>query len=375
MGPLAGVSVIEMAGLGPAPFAGMMLSDLGADVLRIDRKPAGGGDSFERVKAPNFIDRGRRSLALDLKHPEGVALALDLIASADAVIEGFRPGVMERLGLGPEVCLQRNPRLVYGRVTGWGQTGPLAETAGHDINYVALTGVLHAIGGAETPVPPLNLLGDFAGGAMMLALGLVCALYEAKGSGRGQVIDAAMTDGVSTLAAMIHSFRANGMWRDARAANLLDGGAPFYRAYKCADGKFVAVGALEPQFFAALLDGLGIAAADLPDRWRPENWPVLAARLSDAFYAKTRDAWTEVFAGSDACVTPILTLEEAPLHPHNAHRRVFSDGEPAPAPRFSRTTGEIAGPPAEIGRGGEDALRERGIDAERIARLKAAGAL
>ena len=255
MGPLAGLSVVEMAGLGPAPFAGLMLADMGADVLRIDRKSRGADAAFERVKAPNTIDRGRRTVTLDLKIPEAAALALDLIAAADVVIEGFRPGVMERLGLGPEVCLARNPALVYGRVTGWGQSGPLSATAGHDINYIALAGVLHAIGGAERPLPPLNLIGDFGGGAMMLAFGVVCALWEAKTSGRGQVVDAAMTDGAATLAAMIYSFRAQGVWSDRRAANLLDGGAPFYRTYACADGKHVAVGALEPQFYADLAAG------------------------------------------------------------------------------------------------------------------------
>ena len=375
MGPLSGLKVIEMAGIGPAPFAGMMLSDMGADVLRIDRKPSASADTFDRVKEPNFVDRGRRSIALDLKKPEAAALALDLIAGAEAVIEGFRPGVMERLGLGPDVCLGRNPRLVYGRVTGWGQDGPLARTAGHDINYIALTGVLHAIGGAERPVPPLNLVGDFAGGAMMLAFGLVCALLEAKTSGRGQVVDAAMTDGASTLAAMIFSFRATGIWRDERAANLLDGGAPFYRAYACADGGFVAVGALEPQFFAALLKGLGVDAAELPDRWLREHWPEIEARFAAIFATKSRDAWADIFAGTDACVTPILSLGEAPGHPHNAFRRSFAGGEPRPAPRFSRTPGEIAGPPVTIGQGGDAALRDRGISDERIAALKACGAM
>jgi alpha-methylacyl-CoA racemase len=375
MGPLSGLNVIEMAGLGPAPFVGMMLSDMGADVLRIDRKSAGGSDSFDKVKAPNLVDRGRRSACLDLKNPEGAALALDLIAGADAVIEGFRPGVMERLGLGPDVCLARNPKLVYGRVTGWGQHGPLAQTAGHDINYIALTGVLHAIGGAERPLPPLNIIGDFAGGAMMLAFGLVCALLEAKTSGQGQVVDAAMTDGAATLSAMIYSFHAAGQWRDARAANLLDGGAPFYRAYACADGKFVAVGALEPQFFAALLKGLDIAESELPDRWDRSNWPAIATRFEAVFKSRPRDAWAEIFAPTDACVTPILSLAEAPAHPHNVARGAFRGAEPAAAPRFSRTPGAIAGPPAAPGAGSDAALAARGVTAERLAALKASGAL
>jgi alpha-methylacyl-CoA racemase len=374
LGPLKGLNVIEMAGIGPAPFVGMMLSDMGADVLRIDRKAKGGEDSFERVKAPNFIDRGRRSVRLDLKAADGAALALDLIAGADALIEGFRPGVMERLGLGPDVCLARNPKLVYGRVTGWGQSGPLADTAGHDINYIALTGVLGAIGAAETPLPPLNLIGDFAGGAMMMAFGLVCALLETQKSGRGQVVDAAMTDGASTLAAMIYSFRAAGQWRDARASNLLDGGAPFYRAYACADRKFVAVGALEPQFYAALLKGLQIAEGDLPDRWDRANWAVLAGRFEATFRAKSRDAWAEIFAATDACVTPILSLAEAPAHPHNVARGTFRGQEPAAAPRFSRTPGEIAAPLAE-GEAAEAALSARGVSEARIAALKASGAM
>jgi alpha-methylacyl-CoA racemase len=371
MGPLAGLNVVEMAGLGPAPFAGLMLADMGADVLRIDRKAKGAGDAFDEVKARNYVDRGRRTVALDLKSPQGAALALDLVCGADVVIEGFRPGVMERLGLGPDVCLARNPRLVYGRVTGWGQTGPLSPTAGHDINYVALTGVLHAIGGAERPAPPLNLIGDFAGGAMMLAFGVICALWEAQASGRGQVVDAAMTDGTATLAAMIYSFREQGRWRDRRAANLLDGGAPFYRTYECADGKFVAVGALEPQFFAALLEGLGIAAAELPDRWAAPNWPAIAARFEAVFRTRSRDAWEAVFAATDACVTPVLSLDEAPKHPHNVARAAFRGREPAASPRFSRTPGEAGAPAGD----GEAALIARGVAPERIAALKASGAL
>ena len=380
MGPLSGLRVIEMAGLGPAPFAGMMLSDLGADVTRIDRKPAGGAkDSFEDVKAANFVDRGRRSLALDLKRPEGVAVALELIAGSDAVIEGFRPGVMERLGLGPEVCLARNPKLVFGRVTGWGQYGPLAPTAGHDINYIALTGALHAIGKTQAPTPPLNLLGDFGGGAMMLAFGLMCALWEADRTGKGQVVDAAMTDGVSSLMAMIYGFKAAGRWRDQRESNLLDGGAPFYGTYACADGKFVALGSLEPQFYAALIDGLGLDPKDFEKRWDPRAWPAMRAAFEAVFKTKTRDAWADIFAATDACVTPVLDMEEAPNHSHNAARATFAAGgagpQPAPAPRFSRTPGEIRRPAPRVGADGETVLRERGFSEERIASLKAVGAL
>jgi alpha-methylacyl-CoA racemase len=379
MGPLHGLHVVEMAGLGPAPFAGMLLSDLGADVIRIDRKAKGPGDAFEAVKRPNFVDRGRRSVAVDLKSPAGVVLALELIAGSDAVIEGFRPGVMERLGLGPEACLAANPRLVYGRVTGWGQTGPLASTAGHDINYIALTGALHAIGASETPSPPLNLVGDFGGGAMMLAFGVMCALWEAARSGKGQVVDAAMTDGTSLLMAMIYGFRANGTWRDQRASNLLDGGAPFYGAYPCADGKFVAIGPLEPQFFSALVEGLGLDASALGDRWNPATWNVWRAAIASAFAQRRRDEWAEIFAQTDACVTPVLSMDEAPLHPHNVSRATFAAGpdgaEPQPAPRFSRTPGAVAGPPATPGADSETILAGRGFSAERIAALAAAGAI
>ncbi len=379
MGPLAGLKIIEMAGVGPAPFAGMLLSDMGADVVRIDRKPTSKGDAIDAIEGGRLLDRGRRSIALDLKKPEAVAAALELVAGADALIEGFRPGVMERLGLGPEVCLARNPRLVFGRVTGWGQEGPLAETAGHDIDYIALTGALHAIGAKDAPAPPLNLIGDFGGGAMFLAFGVVCALIEARGSGRGQVVDAAMTDGVGLLMAMTYSLKARGRWRAERQANILDGGAPFYGVYRCADGKWVAVGALEPQFFAALVDKLGLAAGEFADRWNPRAWPALRARLEAAFAERPRDEWTALFADSDACVAPVLDLDEAPRHPHNVARRAFVDvggaPQPAPAPRFSRTRVEIGRPPAAPGAEGEAILRESGFSDERIEALRRCGAL
>ena len=269
MGPLAGVKIVEMAGVGPAPFAGMMLADMGADVVRIDRKPSREKDAFDALASGAALDRGRRSIALDLKKPEAVAAALEIVAGADALIEGFRPGVMERLGLGPDVCLARNPRLIYGRVTGWGQEGPLSANVGHDIDYIALTGALHAIGAKDAPAVPLNLLGDFGGGAMFLAFGVVCALIEARSSGRGQVVDAAMSDAASLLMAMTYQLKAGGLWRNARQANVLDGGAPFYGVYRCADGKWVAVGALESQFFDALAGGLGFEAGAFADRWNP----------------------------------------------------------------------------------------------------------
>ncbi len=379
MGPLAGFRVVEMAAIGPAPFAAMLLSDMGAEVVRIDRKRAAEGDAFASLKGGGFLDRGRRSIALDLKKPEAVAAALELIDAADALIEGFRPGVMERLGLGPEVCLARNPKLVFGRVTGWGQSGPLAKTAGHDIDYIALTGALHAIGERGAPTPPLNLLGDFGGGAMALAFGVVCALLEAQKSGRGQIVDAAMTDGVALLMAMTYSLKARGLWRDQRQANALDGGAPFYGVYRCADGKWLAVGALEPQFFDALIAAMGLDARLFADRWNRAAWPALRSALEEAFARRTRDEWGAIFEGTDACVAPILDLDEAPRHAHNVARASFltREGapEPAPAPRFSRTKPEIGRPPAAPGAHGEEILRERGFSLARIEALKRSGAL
>ena len=378
MGPLAGVKIIEMAGVGPTPFAGMLLADMGADVVRIDRKPTSRGDAFDAI-AGGLLDRGRRSIALDLKKPEAVAAALELVVGADALIEGFRPGVMERLGLGPEACLARNPRLVFGRVTGWGQEGPLAGAAGHDIDYIALTGALHAIGTENAPAPPLNLLADFGGGAMFLAFGVACALVEARGSGRGQVVDAAMTDGVGLLMAMTYSLKARGRWRAERQANLLDGGAPFYSVYRCADGKWVAVGALEPEFFAALVAKLELDPGAFADRWNPRAWPAIRARLEAAFAERPRDEWAALFADSDACVAPVLDVDEAPRHPHNLARRAFVDvggaAQPAPAPRFSRTSAEIGRPPAPPGADGETILRESGFSDERIEALRRCGAL
>jgi alpha-methylacyl-CoA racemase len=379
MGPLAGVKIIEMAGVGPAPFAGMLLADMGADVVRIDRKPNGKGDAFDALAGASRLDRGRRSIALDLKRPEAVDAAFELFAGADALIEGFRPGVMERLGLGPAACLARNPRLVFGRVTGWGQEGPLAETVGHDIDYIALTGALHAIGAKDAPTVPLNLLGDFAGGAMFLAFGVACALFEARASGRGQVVDAAMADGVGLLMAMTYKLKAKGLWRGERQANVLDGGAPFYGVYRCADGKWIAVGALEPQFFAALIYRLGLESGAFADRWDPRAWPAIRTQLEAAFAARPRDEWTALFADSDACVAPVLDMDEAPRHPHNVARRAFIDidgaPQPAPAPRFSRTPPEVTSAAARPGEHGEEILRERGFSAAQIDALRRAGAL
>ncbi|MES1199243.1 MAG: CaiB/BaiF CoA-transferase family protein [Pseudomonadota bacterium] len=338
-GPLQGVKILEFAGLGPAPFCGMLLADLGADVVRIDRKGAGASPPQD------VLGRGRNVLGLDLKDAGDRAVALELVAHADVLIEGFRPGVMERLGLGPDVAMKLNPRLIYGRMTGWGQTGPLAATAGHDINYISLTGALHAMGRKDTPpAPPLNLVGDFGGGALYLAMGVCAALVEASRSGRGQVIDCAMTDGAASLMAMAYGFRAASWWRDERDANLLDGGAHFYDVYECADGKFLSVGAIEPQFYALLLQKTGLgqdpAFAAQMDR---TQWPVLSDKLAAVISTKSRDEWVAIFDGTDGCVAPVLSMTEAPDHPHNAARGTFIEQggvvQPAPAPRFSRTPG------------------------------------
>ncbi len=374
MGPLAGLRIIEMAGIGPAPFAAMLFADMGAEVIRIDRKTPPGKDAFDTLKSYGFLNRGRRSLALDLKKPEAVAALLKLVGSADALIEGFRPGVMERLGLGPDVCLARKPALVYGRITGWGQTGPLAQTAGHDINYIALTGALHAVGKREQPMPPLNVVGDFGGGAMFLAFGVLAALHDAQRSGRGQVVDAAMTDGAALLMAMQYSFKAAGHWSNEREANLLDGGAPFYGTYRCADGKWLAVGPIEPQFHDLLIEKLGLPADEFADRWNPESWPRLRRRLEETFVLRTRDEWCALLERTDACVAPVLDLDEAPRHPHNVARGTFVEHagvtQPAPAPRFSRSTAEIRrAAPKAAGEHSREVLADWGFGADEIAAL------
>ncbi len=371
-GPLHGVRVLEVAGIGPGPFCCMMLADLGAEVLRIDRPEGPPGDPAD------VLGRGRRSLALDLKQPAVVGAVLRLVERADVLVEGFRPGVMERLGLGPETCLSRNPRLVYGRMTGWGQEGPLAQVAGHDITYIALTGALWSMGRAgERPVPPLNLVGDFGGGGMLLAYGIAAALFEAGRSGQGQVVDAAMTDGSATLMGAFFGQLAQGRWKNARESNLLDGACPYYDTYECADGKYVAVGALEPQFFALLLKGLGLDAARFADRTDPARWPAIKAEFAGVFRREARDHWAKVFEGTDACVAPVLDLEEAPRHPHNAARGTFltrGDGmQPAPSPRFSRTAAAEPGQAPLRGAGGEAALAEWGFSPEEIAALHGGG--
>lgn len=333
--PLSGVRILEFDGLGPVTFAGMMLADMGAQVLRLTRAPGGPPAVFEEVGGA-VLHRSRAAVPVDLKSPADQARVLELAARADAVIEGYRPGVMERLGLGPETLQARNPALVYGRVTGWGQGGPMAEQVGHDINYIALSGVLHMTGEADQPPrPPLNLVGDYGGGAMMLVAGVLAGVIEARAGGRGRVVDAAMTDGSALLTGLMHALKKRGLWRDARSANLLDGGTPFYRCYRCRDGKFVAVGALEPRFYAALIAGLGLTADEAPQH-QPARWPELQTRFEALFLTRDRDDWAALFAGTEACVTPVLDMAEAAVHPHNAARAAFDpDGLPGPAPRFS----------------------------------------
>lgn len=349
MGPLQQVKVVELAGIGPGPMCAMLLSDMGAEVIRITRiSPSGLG-----IPMPTRFDllaRGRLQVPVDLGRPEGVELVLKLVAKADALIEGFRPGVTERMGLGPEECLKRNPKLVYGRMTGWGQQGPLAQAAGHDINYIALSGALHCFGRkGQAPVPPLNLVGDFGGGALYLAFGIVCGILNAKLSGLGQVVDAAMVDGAASLMTMFYGLKAMGVWSQARGENLLDTGAHFYDVYETSDGKFVAVGALEPKFYKELITRLGLDGEDLPEQLDRSNWAKMKQRFQEVFKSKTRDEWCKILEGTDACFSPVLSMEEAPSHPHNAARGTFQelDGilQPGPAPRFSRTPAKIRRPP------------------------------
>ena len=364
-GPLHGYRIVEFAGKGPGPLCGMLLGDMGAEVIRIERPVDRTGDR-QSEEALDIVHRNRRSVVLDLRQPQARIAALRIAASADGLIEGFRPGVMERLGLGPEACLSANPRLVYGRVTGWGQTGPLAARAGHDINYLGLTGALHAIGPAGgAPVPPLNLIADYGGGAMYLAFGLVCGLLEAKTSGKGQVIDAAMTDAVSSLMTPIHALHNAGLWQDKRGVNLLDGGASFYGVYETRDGGYMAVGPIESAFFAEFIERLGLPEGEFAERMNPANWPAHGILIQAAFRQKTRAEWEAVFEGSDACVTPVLSLSEAPQHPHNQARGTFAEVngvvQPAIAPRFSRTPGGVRSAPPRPGVDGRAVLEEVGF--------------
>jgi alpha-methylacyl-CoA racemase len=374
-GPLTGVRIVEVAGIGPGPFCAMMLADMGADVIRVDRPapppPAGGAPPRADV-----LNRGRRSIAVDLKTDEGVEVVLALAERADGLLEGFRPGVAERLGIGPEPCLARNGRLVYGRMTGWGQDGPYSATAGHDINYIALAGALWPIGRrGESPVPPLNLIGDFGGGGMLLAFGLACALFEAQRSGRGQVVDAAMVDGSAVLTTMIHGFRASGEWLDERESNLIDGGAHFYGVYETADGGWISLGAIEPQFYAELLRLLGLDPGRLPAQNDRAAWPALRRRLEGIFRTRTRDEWCRLLEGTDTCFAPVLSLEEAPRHPHNTARSTFIEVagvvQPAPAPRYSRTPAAVQRPPARPGEHTAEILEELGLARDHLSRRRA----
>jgi alpha-methylacyl-CoA racemase len=379
MGPLEGVKVIEIAGIGPGPFCCMMLADMGARVLRIDQKDT---VEFGIVMAPlfNLLDRVRRFVSVNLKTPLGVAAVKRLIAGADALVEGFRPGVMERLGLGPKECLAVNPRLVFGRMTGFGQQGPLARAAGHDINYIALTGALHAIGRKEgRPVPPLNLVGDFGGGAMYLAFGIVCALLEARRSGMGQVVDAAIVDGAASLLTFAYGLMRAGMWTDERGENALDSGAPWYDVYETSDHRYVSIGAIEGRFYQDLLRRLGLDEENLPSQLDRSGWPSLRAKLEAVFRTKTREEWSRLLEGTDTCFAPVLAIDEAPQHPHAVARgnyvTVAGIKQPGPAPRFSRTRPEVRSPPPEAGQHTEEALRDWGFSSEEIAELRAAAAI
>jgi alpha-methylacyl-CoA racemase len=377
MGPLAGIRLLEIAGIGPGPYCAMVLSDMGAEVVRVVRP---GPSAFGNRPSHDLLSRGRRSICVDLKRPEGADTVLRLCERADGLFEGFRPGVMERLGLGPDACLARNPRLVYGRMTGFGQDGPLAQAAGHDINYIALAGVLAHIGRAgQPPTPPINLIGDFGGGGLLLAFGMVCALLECARSGKGQVVDAAMVDGAAALMTIFHGAQQAGFWKDAVGTNMLDSGAPFYDAYQTSDGKHVAIGSIEPQFYAELLEKLGLDGEALPGQNDPAGWPVLRERFRALFLTRTRAEWCEILEGSDACFAPVLTMAEARAHPHARARGAFVEvagvSQPRPAPRFSRTDSGIQRPPVAGGANTDEVLGEWGFAAAEIARLRDAKAI
>jgi alpha-methylacyl-CoA racemase len=386
MGPLAGIKIVELAGIGPAPFCAMLLADMGAEVVRVDRA-ANVGQDDSRVGGPageeyryNLLARGRRNIAVDLKNTAGQDAALRLIERADALIEGFRPGVMERLGLGPDICLKRNPRLVYGRMTGWGQDGPIAHVAGHDINYIALAGVLATIGEAGgPPVPPLNLVGDFGGGALYLAMGVLAGILSAKASGKGQVIDCSMVEGSASLMTMMYAALAAGSWVEKRGHNRTDGGSHFYHTYETKDGEYVAVGSIEPQFYQLLLTHTGLEGADLPPQSDRAQWPAMQERLAAIFKEKTRDEWVALMQDTDICFAPVLSMSQAIRHPHNRARGSFVEvdgiAQPAPAPRFLGTPTRVARPPARIGENTDEVLREAGFSAAEIAALQASGAV
>ncbi|PCI45467.1 MAG: carnitine dehydratase [Moraxellaceae bacterium] len=376
MGPLSGYKIIEIAGIGPGPFCGMMLADMGAEVIRVDRSGGGLGGAI-----PNdVLNRGRRSVAVNLKSPEGAETVLRLCEGADAIFEGFRPGVAERLGIGPEECMKRNPKLVYGRMTGWGQEGPMAQAAGHDINYISLSGALHGIGRkGERPVPPLNLVGDFGGGGMYLAFGMVCALLEAQKSNEGQVVDAAMVDGSASLMSMFFTFKNMGMHTDERGTNMLDGATHFYDTYETKDGQWISLGSIEPQFYKLLIEKTGVDAEKFGAQMMTAKWPELKAELTEVFKTKTRDEWCDIMEGTDVCFAPVLSINEAPNHPHNVARQTFIEldgvSQPAPAPRFSRTTPEVRNSARLAGQDTDSVLSDYGFSDEEVKALKEKGAV
>ena len=380
MGPLSGLKIIEVGAIGPVPFCGMLLSDMGADVLRIDRTAESGLGLAQRESRFEVLGRGRRSISLDLKNPKGVETVLKLAEQADALMEGFRPGVAERLGIGPEDCKARNEKLVYGRMTGWGQDGPISHSAGHDINYISLSGVLHSIGtGASGPVPPLNLAGDFGGGAMFLAFGMLAAMFEARKSGQGQVVDVSMVEGSAYLLSAIFGMFAAGNWKDERGVNILDTGAHFYNVYETSDGKHVSIGSIEAKFYAELLEKTGLEGQDLPAQFDAGNWPAMSETLAGIFKQKTRDEWCEIMEGSDICFAPILSMGEAPKHAQNVARDSFVEiagvMQPAPAPKFSRTAPEVQGEPPKLGEHTVSGLADWGFSESEIAELQEDGAV
>ena len=380
MGPLAGMKIIELAGIGPVPFCSTLLSDMGAQVIRVDRTAPSGLGISGKNPAFDVLGRGRKSISVDLKNPDGVEAVLRLVEQADGLVEGFRPGVAERLGLGPDVCLARNEKLVYGRMTGWGQDGPVSHAAGHDINYIALSGVLYSCGTKESgPVPPLNLTGDFGGGAMFLAFGLMAALWEVQRSGTGQVVDTSMLEGSAYLMLPIYGMHGSGFWTDERGANILDTGAPFYSTYETKDGKHISIGSIEPKFYEELLEKSGMDTMNLPAQMDRENWPAMKETYAKVFKQKTRDEWSEIMEGSDICFAPVLSMSEAPSHPQNVARDSFIDvlgvTQPGPAPKFSRTKAVIQGPPPSLGQDTEEGLAEWGFSQDEIATLVASGAV
>ena len=376
MGPLKGIKIIELAGIGPGPFCATLFADLGADVIRVDRL----GSKGALESRFDVTMRSRRSIGVNLKNPEGVEAVLRLVEQAEALTEGFRPGVTERLGLGPDVCLARNQKLVYGRMTGWGQSGPMSSAAGHDINYISLTGALDSIRRVgERPVPPLNLVGDFGGGALYLAVGVLAGILEARTSGKGQIVDAAMIDGASNLMSIMYGMLASGFWTTEPGTNLLDTGAPYYDAYETSDGKFISIGSIEPQFYAELIERMGLAGENLPKQNDRSQWPAMKERFAAVFRSKTRQEWCDIMEGTDVCFAPVLSISEAAQHPHNTERKTFVEVEgvvqPAPAPRFSRTAAEISRPPTSPGMDTEEGLLAWGFSAREISRLREAGAV